>query len=233
MSWVPLESNPEVMTKFLHKLGVPTEWCIVDVYGLEPDLLALVPSPVLAVILLYPINQKGNAPQGDTEVEDKAETAETSDTSNTSNSVYHVKQYIHNACGTIALIHSVANNLDSIKLKDGFLKTFLEESKSYSFSKRGELLLNAQGISNTHQESALEGQTEAPGEDTPVYHHFVAFVHHNGQLYELDGREPAPINHGPTKPNTLLEDAARVCKEYMARDPDEVCFTVVALAASD
>lgn len=26
--------------------------------------------------------------------------------------VYHMKQYIHNACGTIALIHGIANNLD-------------------------------------------------------------------------------------------------------------------------
>lgn len=26
--------------------------------------------------------------------------------------VYHIKQLVSNACGTIALIHSVANNLD-------------------------------------------------------------------------------------------------------------------------
>lgn len=26
--------------------------------------------------------------------------------------VYYMKQYIQNACGTVALIHSVANNLD-------------------------------------------------------------------------------------------------------------------------
>lgn len=48
-----------------------------------------------------------------------------------------------------------------------------------------------------------------------------------------DGRKSAPIQHGPTTPETLLEDAARVCKEYMARDPEEVCFTVLALANSD
>lgn len=29
-----------------------------------------------------------------------------------SDDIYFVKQYVHNACGTMALIHSVANNRD-------------------------------------------------------------------------------------------------------------------------
>lgn len=29
-----------------------------------------------------------------------------------SDDVYFVKQYVHNACGTMALIHSIANNRD-------------------------------------------------------------------------------------------------------------------------
>lgn len=49
----------------------------------------------------------------------------------------------------------------------------------------------------------------------------------------LDGRKPAPINHGATTPDSLLNDAARICKEYMERDPNEMRFTVVALVASE
>jgi len=227
MAWVPLESNPEVMTKFIHKLGVPKKWSILDVYGLESDLLAIVPRPVLAVILLYPIPSKTE------KTEEEKEKAKEDSKNDAPDSVYHLKQSISNACGTIALLHSVANNLDAIQLEDGFLKKFLDETKGLSYAERGERLENAQEIIDTHMESAHEGQTEAPSEDIEVYHHFVAFIHKDGLLYELDGRKPAPINHGSTTPEALLDDAARVCKEYMERDPNEVRFTVVALATSE
>ncbi|KYN04249.1 Ubiquitin carboxyl-terminal hydrolase isozyme L3 [Cyphomyrmex costatus] len=222
MAWVPLESNPE----FLHKLGVPKKWSILDVYGLESELLAIIPRPVLAVILLYPISSKIE--------KTKEEQAEVKDSKNdAAESVYHIKQSISNACGTIALLHSVANNLDMIQLEDGFFKKFLEETKGLSYIERGERLEKAQDIIDTHMESAQEGQTEAPAEDVEVYHHFVAFIHKDGSLYELDGRKSAPISHGSTTPETLLDDAARVCKEYMEHDPTEVRFTVVALAANE
>jgi len=86
-------------------------------------------------------------------------------------------------------------------------------------------------IINMHQELAQEGQTEVnPNEQ--VNHHFIAFVHKDGNLYELDGRKEFPINHGATTPETLLEDSAKVCKEFMSRDSEDVNFTVMALAAA-
>lgn len=44
-----------------------------------------------------------------------------------------------------------------------------------------------------------------------------------------DGRRDGPINHGVSSPSTFLEDAARVCKEYMKRNPDEMGFSVLVL----
>ena len=55
--WLPIESNPEVMNKFLHRCGLPSDqWAITDVYGLDEDLLATLPQPVLSLMLLFPIN---------------------------------------------------------------------------------------------------------------------------------------------------------------------------------
>lgn len=224
---IPLESNPEVMNKFLQKLGVPTNWNVVDVMGLDPEMLAWVPRPVLAVMLLFPTSDpyEQHKQKEESEILTKGQEV--------SKEVFYMKQNLSNACGTIALVHSVANNTDKIQLTDGAMKMFLDEAKGLDAAARGALLEKTESIINAHKELAQEGQTNTPGADDPVNHHFITFVHKDGVLYELDGRKAFPVNHGPTTQDTLLEDAAKICKEFMARDPQEVRFTVVALTASD
>ena len=57
--WLPIESNPEVMNKFLHNCGLPKEqWAVADVFGLDEPLLAMLPQPVLSLMLLFPINDR-------------------------------------------------------------------------------------------------------------------------------------------------------------------------------
>ena len=45
MSWLPLESNPDVLNPFIRRLGVPGDWEFTDVFGLDDELLAMVPPP--------------------------------------------------------------------------------------------------------------------------------------------------------------------------------------------
>lgn len=228
MSWTPLESNPDVMNKFIWNLGVSEKWKIVDVLSLDGDMLGFIPRPTVALILLFPTSDKYDK----LKEEQEAQLKESGQT--ISKNVYYVKQYIHNACGTIALIHSIGNNLDKIDLTDGStLKQFLDATKDMSPEDRGNELIKSSNVADAHNNIALEGQTQVPSEDEKVIHHFVAFIHKDGELYELDGRKAFPINHGPTSPETLVEDAAKVMSEIMAKDPDEVRMTVCALTAAD
>lgn len=225
--WMPLESNPVVINKFLRGMGVPNSWDINDVLGMDEELLAMVPQPVAAVILLYPINDTNEAFKDEQEKKIEASGQVVSD------KVYFMKQFVGNACGTVALIHSLANNTDKIELADGVLKTFLDKTKSMKPDERGHSLEEDEGISQAHEASATEGQSAMVDRDTKLDTHFIAFVHVDGKLIELDGRKKFAITHGDTTPETLLVDSAIVCKQFMERDPKEMRYAVLALTAAE
>lgn len=64
--------------------------------------------------------------------------------------------------------------------------------------------------------------------------HFVCFVEKGGVLYELDGRREGPVPRGSSSRETLLEDAGKVIKEkFMALDPEEHRFSIMALTVGD
>jgi len=224
--WLPLESNPDVMNSFLHNLGMPGKWAITDVYGLDPELLAMVPQPVSAVLLLYPLTEKALTASAtkDSAIQTEGQTL--------SPSVYFMKQSIGNACGTVALMHALANNTDTLELGGSPLAAFFTQTAQQTPEQRAEALENFHELEAAHEAAGHEGQTAAPSRDDKLDTHFIAFVHVDGHLYELDGRRPAPVNHGVTSPENLLSDAAKVVKSFMERDPTEVNFSVLALASA-
>lgn len=205
------------MSNFLYEMGLQREWGVVDVVGFDSELLNFLPQPVVAVILLYPVSKvqslSGDEPQ------------------TVPDGVYFMRQTIRNACGTIALLHAVANCQDQVALApDSILQRFFDKTKDMSPEERGRELENSGEISQTHETSAQAGQTAAPDIDADVDYHFVAFVHKNGKLVELDGRRNGVIVHGTSSPSTFLQDAATTCVKIMAQNPDCLNFTAVALS---
>eukprot|EP00762_Andalucia_godoyi_P001659 ANDGO_07087.mRNA.1 putative ubiquitin carboxyl-terminal hydrolase len=242
--WIPLEANPDVLNGYLGSLGVDpsNEYSFVDVYGLDSDLLQMVPQPVIAVLLLFPINSASEDARKKQNEELDAENFKAPD------SLLWVPQYVGNACGTIALVHALANNRSCIPLsKNSLLENLISVSCSDASSgakedpaklaeERAKLIAKSEELDKAHDASARAGQSSVPdeAEALAVNLHFVCFVMHEGTLYELDGRKRGPIPHGPcADASMLLERTAEVIKrEFMVHDPESIQFTLVALAKS-
>ena len=224
--WLPLESNPDVMNNYMGNLGVDMSvFEYIDVYGFEPDLLMMIPRPVIALVLLFPITENYEKFRSTEEEKIKSEGQSLNE------KVYFTKQTVGNACGTVGIIHAVANNMEKFTFKpDSALKDFIDSTQSLSAEEKAIKLETHKGMTSCHSSSAQEGQTKAPSANEKVDLHFIALVEKDGNLYELDGRKPFPINHGKTNMNTFLEDSAAVCKTFMQRDPDNYNFNMIALA---
>lgn len=228
--WIPLESNPEVLNEFASQLGLDvSQHAFCDVYGLDPELLAMVPQPAMAVILCYPVTPESDAAQ---RAEDDRIQAE----SQTLGDVYYMKQTIGNACGTIAVLHGICNNLNTVKIRDeSFLKLFYDATAGMTPADRGAFLENpppgAPDIEAAHQAAASVGDTAAPSAEDDVDLHFVCFTCKDGALYELDGRRKGPVNHGPSSPETLLTDSVEVIKKFIERS-NSLSFNMIALTGA-
>ena len=226
--WIPLESNPEVMNEFLAKIGVPGKLQICDIYGFEPELLGMVPQPVKAVLLLFPVS-----PQSEDFRTAQVRKIEQSG-QELPPGVWFTTQTIGNACGTIGLLHAVGNNLDTLgALPEGsWSHKFFTNSLDADADARAAMLQGDESIAEVHADAAQGGQSAEPDRPEDCMLHFVCFIEKGGFLLELDGRKPFPINHGPCAADGLLEAAIQVIKsDFMATDPGSNLFSTVAYSA--
>ncbi|CAL4886329.1 unnamed protein product [Urochloa decumbens] len=223
--WIPLEANPDVMNQFIWGLGVPegdAQFC--DVYGLDEELLAMVPQPVLAVLLLYPLTSLDE----EEKEESGASGASAAGAKDLSKKVYFTKQTVGNACGTIGVIHAIGNATSQIKLVDGsYFEKFYKKTADMDPVQRAAFLEEDDEMEDAHSVAASAGDTDA---NVDVNEHFVCFSCVDGELYELDGRKSEPISHGPSSPETLLQDAAKAIRARIAENPDSLNFNVMALS---
>eukprot|EP00760_Papus_ankaliazontas_P017092 PhM_4_TR1702/c0_g1_i2/m.34392/K05609/UCHL3, YUH1; ubiquitin carboxyl-terminal hydrolase L3 len=236
--WFPLESNPDVMTRYLARLlGCKDERSLThafhDVFGFDEELLTLVPTPVRAVLALYPLTPENEALAAQ-DVEKQQQQQQQHDASS-SKLPYFLRQYVGNACGTVAILHALANTprheLGGCIAPDSFASAFLNETMEMTPEQRGAYLEESKALCDAHELACQSGQTEVPSKDDRLTLHFICYVNCGGVLYELDGRKGCALARGATTDETLLKDACAQVQALMALNPAEQNFTVVAYSA--
>ncbi|KAL3426869.1 ubiquitin carboxyl-terminal hydrolase, family 1 [Phlyctema vagabunda] len=235
-SFVPLENNPEVMSSMVHKLGLSTALSFHDVFSIDdPSLLAFVPRPASALLLVFPVNK----------VYEKFRIEEdtplpTYDGSGQGEGVIWYKQTIRNACGLIGLLHAVSNGSARNFVEEGSdLDTLIKQAIPLKPNDRADLLYNSQALESAHQSAAQEGQSGAPDADDNIDLHYVCFVkdEKTNILWELDGRRKGPLNRGVLDPDedALSEKALALgVSRFLKREGngDEMRFSLITLAPS-
>lgn len=122
-----------------------------------------------------------------------------------------MKQTAKNACGSVALYHIMMNlpkEHENLIAKDSVLDKF-RVHRGKNPEELAELFKGDKSIREIHTESTNKGQTKT-NENECIDKHFIAFVNHNGSLYELDGGKKFPINHGKTSNESFLNDSCKV-----------------------
>ncbi|KAF8556693.1 cysteine proteinase [Imleria badia] len=229
--WIPLESNPEVFNSWAYAAGLPKDQAhFQDIYGLDDELLAMVPPVVKAVALLFPCAGIISAKR--TEEDSKIQT---SGQESIDPGVFWMKQTISNACGTMGLIHSLANT-DVSFISESPLAKFIEECKGKTPEERAKLLETTPLFEKIHESAALSGQTAVP-QDLETDLHFTCFVKARAteptsetqqwRLIELDGGRIGPIDRGEC--NDLLKDTAKYVKEFYVSQAKSINFNMMAL----
>jgi len=138
-------------------------------------------------------------------------------------------QTIGNACGAVALMHTVMNCLSTVSKDSSFLAKFDADTKGAGAAERGKLFGGA--LRDLHDEVAPSGQTDAPQPSADLEFHFISMVSVSGHLYELDGNNDGPLDLGPVGdgPDAFLRAAVSHVKEhYIAPFPDSH-FSLMAL----
>lgn len=90
---------------------------------------------------------------------------------------YYMKQTVGNACGTVGLLHCVANAKDSLTFQpESFIDKFIRTTASMSPDERASYLEENEEIEETHEAAASEGQSTQVAVAEDVDTHFVCFT---------------------------------------------------------
>jgi len=154
--------------------------------------------------------------------------------------LFFAAQTIQNACGTQALLSVLLNKADPGDGEAGYvelgddLRNFREFTMMLPPEFRGEALSNSEHIREVHnsfaRSSPFVDETQRQSDEADDAFHFIAYTPINGTLYELDGLQPAPINHGACTQEEFPAKVMEVLQRRIARyDATEIRFNLLAM----
>ncbi|KAG8955446.1 ubiquitinyl hydrolase 1 [Tulasnella sp. 424] len=197
-AFIPLESNPTVFTELAHQLGLPKSLAFTDVLSLdEPDLLAIIPRPVLAFVLVFPTSEKYHKEKEADENRRKEYRGSGPD-----EEIMWFRQTIYNACGLYGILHAVSNGEARSTIRsDSTLAEILRKAEPLTPKSRALSLEDSEDLERAHAAAARKGDSAVPeNPEDEVDYHYICFVRSskNGHLYQLDGDRKGPVDLGIT-----------------------------------
>ncbi|KAK4148234.1 ubiquitin carboxyl-terminal hydrolase [Dichotomopilus funicola] len=231
--WNTIESDAGVFTYLLDNLGVK-DVQFEELLSLDPSALAEL-YPIYGVIFLFKFPTDTPYRAGDKPLDGTFDR-------DASEGLFFATQTIQNACGTQALLSVLLN-----KTADGTLPAdetidigstlsdFREFTMALPPEYRGEALSNSELIRDVHNSFAKsspfvdETQRQPDEADNDAFH-FIAYTPIGGNLYELDGLQPAPISHGACSRDEFPARVMEVLQRRIARyDATEIRFNLLAM----
>lgn len=222
------------MNQLAYKLGLGEELGFYDVYSLdEPDLMAHIPRPVLALLVIIPLTPSWDKDR-------QAEDAEKGDYegSGADEPVIWFKQTIGNACGSIGLLHCAVSGPAAAYIRPGSdLDEIRQAAIPLKMAARADMLYNSTTFERAHKSVEQVGDTPAMPSAEHIGQHFVAYVKEKGRLWELEGSRKGPLDRGGLEddedvlsPKALEMGLKRVIQLELQSGGNDLRFSCIALA---
>ncbi|KAG0323655.1 ubiquitin carboxyl-terminal hydrolase [Dissophora globulifera] len=220
-NWCLIESDPGVFTGLIKGIGVNGVQ-VEEIYSIDRETLEDL-KPVHGLVFLF--KWEGRDPA--------ATPGSTAPIEYDNPDVFFAQQVITNACATQAIL-SILLNSPTVDLGDelnnfkAFVSDFPAELKGHAISNSD--VIRAVHNSFSRSDPFINEMHDPSSKEKEDLFHFIAYTPINGSLYELDGLQEGPRNHGPCPGDSWLDKVGPIIQERMARYAGgEIRFNLMAV----